>query len=147
MRTGAAPQSLDQGNYIAKNSFIYALLIASLAPGASTTVSFNIDGDSDFFWGKFAAWSLVAADGTVASTVNDTGCTIIVTNTTSGRQYMNSPVPLNSMAGTAQLPFILPMQTYWPAKTTLQVQLANVTDNTTYAPIYLSFIGIKAFAG
>jgi len=132
-------------NYSAKNSFIYGLTITTLAPGASTTGTFNVDGDSDFFWTKLAAWAMVADDGTTNNAIEVPAVTIIVVNTTSGRQYMNQGVPLNSMAGDAGLPFILPMETFWPAKTTIQVQYQNVSDNKTYSDLFLNFIGIKAF--
>lgn len=140
-----AQQMASPDRYTAKNSFIYLQAITTLAPGGSTTSSFNLDGDSDFFWSKLAAWAMVADDGTTNAIIEVPAVTIIITNTTSGRQYMNAGVPLNSIAGDAGLPFILPMDTYWPAKATIQVAYANVSDNKTYSDIFLSFIGIKAF--
>lgn len=145
---GVAPQQQFPGgdSYAAKNSFVYLTSIAAaLAAAGSTSSSFNIDGDSDFFWSKLNVYAQVASDGTTIDTEQLAGVTIVITNTTSGRQYMNTAVPLPLIAGNGKLPFILPMQTFFPAKATITVDYANITDNTTYSQLFLGFVGIKAF--
>lgn len=117
---------------------------SSLGSGGSAAQTFNIAGDSDFFWTKLNAWALVGGTSTVRGSDQLASVTLLVTNTTSGRQYSSSPTPIANVGGTAQLPFILPMVTLWEAKSTIQVQLQNV-GSATYSNIYLSFIGIKAF--
>lgn len=116
-----------------------------IAAAGSATLTFNIAKDSDFFWTKFTAIAYVAADGFTQSTRPLPGVNITLVNATNGRQYMNNPVPLAAMAGDGSLPFILPVATLWEALTTIQITLQNVTDNTTYTNIQLSFLGIKAF--
>lgn len=135
-----------QKSYRAKNYFTYVTSITTLAAGASSSSSFNIDGDSDFFFTKLTTFALVADDGTTYEAQILPAVTVVIENTSSGRQYMNAPVPLGLLAGTALLPFILPMETFWPAKTTISVSYANISDNTTYSDLYLAFHGIKAFA-
>lgn len=134
--------------YAAKNTFFYVTSIAaSLAAAGSTSSSFNIDGDSDFFWTKLNAFAMSADDGTVVDAQELPGVTVIITNQTSGRRYMNSATPLPSISGSGGLPFILPMETYFPAKATITVDYQNITDNKTYTDLYLVFVGIKAFLG
>lgn len=116
-----------------------------LIPGATANLTFNIAKDSDFFWTKFGVAGFLAADGYTQSTQPIPGVNITLVNATNGRQYMNQPVPLANMSGSGQLPFILPVVTLWEALTTIQVTLQNVTDNTTYSNLQLSFLGIKAF--
>ena len=137
----------DGTPYRAKNSFTYVTpdLSASLAPAASTTFSFNIDGDSDFFWTKLTAFANIGNDGTDYSTQELPGVTLLITNNTTGRNYSNNPVALASYAGTAQLPFIVPMMTYWQSKATITIAVANVTDNDTYTRLQLAFHGIKGY--
>lgn len=133
--------------YKAKNSFTYVTpdLSASLAPAASTSFSFNIDGDADFFWTKLTAFANVANDGTSYSLQELPGITALITNNETGRNYSNGAVALPGYAGTAQLPFVLPMMTYWQAKSTLTISVTNVTDDTTYTRLQLQFHGIKAY--
>lgn len=132
--------------YAAKNTYFYVTSIAaSLAAAASTSSSFNIDGDSDFFWTKLNAYAQVASDGTTVSAQQLPGVTIVVTNTTTGRQYMNAATPLAAISGSGGLPFILPMETFFPAKATITVDYANITDGIAYSQLYLVFVGIKAF--
>jgi hypothetical protein len=58
---------------------------------------------------------------------------------------MNAPIPLAALAGSGQLPFILPTPKIFQARGTIAVQLANVTAGDTYSSIYLEFIGTKLF--
>lgn len=135
-------------NYVTKNSFTYMTSIAaSLAPAGSTTSTFNIDGDSDFFWTKLNVHATTGNDATTFDAEVLPEVNIIITNTTSGRQYMNQATPVSSIGGNGRLPFLLPMVTYFPAKATIQISYLNASDNATYTTLYLSFIGIKAFFG
>lgn len=146
MRGLGASADVNDQRYSAKNSFVYQSgIAASLGTSGSTASTFNIDGDSDFFWTKFCAYALVSDDGTTYSAQVLPAVTIIITNTTNGRQYMNAAVPLANIAGTAQLPFILPQVTFFPSKATISIQYQNISDNATYSVLSLSFIGIKAF--
>jgi len=141
-------QGYNAGQYVAKNSFIYGTgFVAALLPASSTSSTFNIDGDSDFYWQKLNVHAVSADDATTYANELLPEVNIVITNTTTGRQYMNAAIPLANIAGTARLPFILPMVTYFPAKSTIKVEYQNVSDNATYSDLYLSFIGIKAFLG
>jgi len=131
--------------YYARTFFTYESdIAASLAAGASVTQSFNIAGDSDFFWTKFAAFALVGGTATTRSADQLPAVLMTLVNTTTGRQYSSNPVPLPNMAGTGPLPFIIPMITLWEKKSTIQITLQN-EGNAAYSNLHLSFHGIKAF--
>lgn len=149
MRLGNA-QVPSLESYLSKNAFVYNVGLnagATLAPAGTTSFSFNVDGDSDFFWTKFAAYAQIANDGATAATEILPAVSVVITNNSNGRQYMNEAVPLPSIAGNGRLPFILPMVTFWAKKTTITIDIVNFTDNQTYTQLELSFIGIKAFPG
>lgn len=140
---GAAPW--NSGRYQFKTFFSYETDIASaLAAAASTTLTFNIAGDSDFFWTKLEVFALVGGAATTRSAEQVPAVTMLLVNTTSGRQYSSLPTPLPSVAGTGQLPFILPQITLWEAKSTISAQLLNI-GNASYSNLMLTFSGIKAF--
>lgn len=141
---GDVPRSSD-GRYLKKDDFTYVTgPAATLNAAASTTSTYNIDGDSDFFWTKACVFALSTDfDGTYF-TQTLPAVDIIITDTTSGRQLMNSQVPITSVAGTGQIPFILPIERFFAAKSTVKIDYFNVGDaNITL--LRLSFIGIKAF--
>ncbi len=135
----------DDSKYQSKVFYCYESdNVANLAAAAAVNLTFNIAGDSDFFWTKFCAFALVGGASTTYSAQQQPAATLLIVNTTTGRQYSSSAVPLPNFAGTAQFPFILPQITLWEKKSTIQLQLTNV-GNSTYSAIYLSFLGIKAF--
>ena len=143
MAQGGSPWNSAQ--YTARTFFTYESdIAAALAAGTGAALTFNIAGDSDFFWTKFAAFALVGGAGTVYSLQELPAVTILITNTTTGRQYSSSAVPLPNMAGTAQFPFILPQITLWQKKSTIQIALQN-EGSLAYSNLHLSFHGIKAF--
>jgi hypothetical protein len=140
----------DPNRYAGKESFIYDCNIlqnggVALAPGATANLAININGDSDFFWTAFACYPQVTSAGQTASSLNVPGVTLQIVNQTSGRYYMNNPIPAPSIIGTGQLPFILPQVTVFEAKATITIQVVNITNNTTYSHLYFDFIGVKAY--
>jgi hypothetical protein len=144
------PQGTSPWNnavYASRNFFVYESDFpadTTLAPGGVLNESFNIAGDSDFFWTKFAIASLEES-GAAAGIEDVPAVSMLLTNTTTGRQYSTSAVALANMAGTGKLPFILPQITMWQRKSTIQIQLQNISADITYSNVFLSFLGIKAF--
>lgn len=138
---------LNGDPYVSSTYFIYeADAPAALNAAEATQYSFNIAGDSDFFWTKFSVFALVGGAATVRSLDQLAAVTLLLTNTKTGRQYMNNPVPLPNIAGNGQFPFILPQVVLWEAFATIQISLAN-EGNADYSNLQLSFIGVKAFTG
>lgn len=147
MNLGALMPDIDDPNaYSGLQYYAYtASLAAALAAGASTTLTFNIDGESDFFWDKAAVYADVGNDGQTQSTQNVPGVLITITDTQSAQPLTNNPTPISSIFGTGPLPFILPIRHIFYSKATVKLQIQNITDNTDYSRLDLSFIGIKAF--
>lgn len=140
---GGAPWAASK--YKFRTFFSYELDIpTALNAASSQTLTFNIAGDSDFFWTKFTAFALVSGEATTRSADQLPACTVLITNTTTGRQYSSNPTPLPNVSGTGALPFILPQVTLWEAKSTVSVILANIGD-AAYSNLMMTFEGIKAF--
>lgn len=130
--------------YRAKDYFIYEVDFASIAANASSTGQINVEADSDFVWQKACYFADVAGAQQQQSTREIPLCSVLITDSGSGRQLMNSAVPLTAMFGTGDLPFILPQPKIFVARSTISVQVANFSAATTYR-IRLSFIGTKQF--
>lgn len=136
---------LDERSYIYKDFFTYELDFSALAPAASATASFTVQADSDFIWQKAAFVADIAAAAQTDSARVLPLVTVLITDSGAGRQLMNSAVPILSLFGTGQIPFILPQQRIFRSQSVVTVQLTSyVAAGTTYN-IRLSFIGMKAF--
>lgn len=150
MAAGNVPQQAQGGQpwmsaqYTARTFFTYETdILVALNAGTTQNLTFNIAGDSDFFWTKFASYALINGAPTAPAAVP--AVTMLLINTTTGRQYSSAPTPLPNISGNGGLPFILPQITLWQAKATIQVQLLN-EGNVNYSNLHLSFHGIKAFS-
>lgn len=148
MQNRDMPDIDDPALYSGQQFFTYvASLPASttLAPAGSTTLTFNIDGQSDFFWDKGMVYVDIANDGVTISALPVPGLLITITDTNSSQPLTNSPVPVSSIFGTGQLPFILPIRHVFFSKATVKLQIQNITDDDTYTRVDIVFGGIKAF--
>lgn len=154
---GAAPMVNNPGlpvgvggdpNIIAEDWYSYSCFVAGIAASGSATTSIQIEADSDFEIVKLEQYTIQDAADTAdqlagGSIVPD--CTVLLIDTGSGRQLMNIALPVFSIFGTAQLPYILPKPKRLFARSTLSVQVANLNTNHGYAYIYLTFSGRKIF--
>lgn len=139
---------------------------------ADTTqnLTFNIQGDSDFFWQKFAAFCTLTNTttpgqgnattrgygapgflGAVADGDILPGITMSLLNATTGRSMSDVPIALPNIDG--YLNFI-DIPWVWPKKSTIQITLNNElllgaippsSEVGSYFSVQLSFMGTKAF--
>lgn len=130
--------------YFAKDFFVYELDFASIAAGGSATASFTIQADSDFLLTKLAYHPTIADAAYNDSTRPIPNASILIQDTGSGRNLMNTAVPLDAIFGTGQLPFILPRQRIFVANSTVNVTINNF-DAANATKLRLSFIGEKGF--
>jgi hypothetical protein len=128
----------------AKEFFVYEIDFSALAASGSSSDSFNIQADSDFVLQKMTYFADIAAAAQTDSSRIVPDCTVLITNTGSGRQLMSQAVPLASIFGTGVLPFILPTPYPFQSRSTVSVTVANFSAGTTYN-IRLSFIGYKLY--
>lgn len=127
-----------------KDFYVYQEDFSGLAAGASQTGNVNIQADSDFVVQKLAYAADIAGAAQTDSGRVIPLVTVLITDTGSGRQLMESSVPIPSLFGTGELPFILPQPKLFLARSTINVTVANYSNATTYN-LRVSFIGYKVF--
>lgn len=125
--------------------FSYALDFSSVTVGAPQTKSFTIQADASFVLQKLAYIADISGAAVTDSTRVIPLVTALITDNSSGRQLSDAGVPVSSIFGRGDLPFILPRALALDARTTVSVQLTNVSAATVYN-IRLAFIGEKRFA-
>jgi len=123
--------------------FIYTVPFLALAPAASPTFQLNFDQQSDFFWVMSAYGADVAAAGQTSATRTYPLIDLLITPTSTA-QFMNAAVPVTSIFGNGENPFILPAKTYITRGTTLTFQATNRDAAQTYN-LRLQLIGYKVF--
>ena len=127
-----------------KDFYIYGVNFLSVAPGASPTVPLAIQADSDFEVHKLTFASDVNGAVQTDATRTIPQCTLIITDTGSGRQLMNQAIDLSTILGDGENPFILSVPRLFRANTSISFVLTNYSAAETYN-VRLSLIGAKIY--
>jgi hypothetical protein len=124
--------------------YVYTANFLALAPDASQIFSIQIQADADFKWIKSTYQADIAEAAFTAATQPVPNVTVQLTDTGTGKQLFQTPVPIATLFGIGQLPFILPIARMFSARSSIQVTVANYDAAVTYG-IQLQFIGMKVW--
>jgi hypothetical protein len=121
--------------------FIYSAIfpVATFIVGANLPVQVPIQADADFLI-RYGIISAFTGAG-VLTPAPQYYC--LLTDTSSGRAFMDNPVPVTSLFGSAQWPFCWPEPKLMFASSNIQVQLVNA--DISAADVWLSFVGFKIY--
>ena len=138
--------SNSRDTIIAKDFFAYQESFTIVNSGQTATGNINIQADSDFQLQKLTYFASISnATQTDSSRVVPL-VTLEITDSGSGRNLFEEAVPIPSIFGTGQEPFILPTPKIFPARSTITLNLTNFSAATDYK-MFLTFIGYKIFRG
>lgn len=137
-------QRLIESGQVIKDPFTYTATFTGLAAGANSTVNVNIQADADFLIQALTFHANVANAGQTESNFTYPLATVLLTDSGSGRQFMDSDVSIPAMFGNGQFPFVLPQAKLMSARSTLVCKVTNYDAAQTYN-IRLNFIGVKLF--
>jgi hypothetical protein len=129
---------------VLEEPFTYIATFTALAVAGNQTVQVPIQADADFKILASAYQANLAGAAITASTYPWPNVTVLLTDTGSGRQMMNGAVPLTSLFGNGQEPFIWPAPKIMSARSNLQVQIFSQEAAVTPI-IILSFFGVKMY--
>ena len=130
---------------IIKDHYIYKAIVSSLAAAASTTVTIQLEADADFVLVKTSYFADLAGTAQTDSTRIIPLVHVQIQDSSSGRNLQNLPIPLDSMAGRGELPFVFPIPRIFKANSSIKFTFDNFSAATTYTNIELSLIGFKVF--
>lgn len=127
--------------------FIYSnVALTSLAPGTSASVTIPIEADSMFTVVKSSYVADILGAAQTDSTRVIPLISVAITDSGSGRQLQNTPVPISSLAGHEGLPMVWPVPREFLASSTITMTFTNNSTGVTYNNVVLSLIGFKSFA-
>ncbi|MES9859177.1 MAG: hypothetical protein ABW166_21705 [Sedimenticola sp.] len=138
------PQNQIAASRVIKDFYVYQEDFLALASGGSATGSINIQADSDFVVQKLNYFADIAVAAQTDSSRIIPLVTVQITDSGSGRNLMEAPLPIPSMFGTGELPFILPQPKLFLARSTITLSVTNFSASTTYN-LRLSLLGYKVF--
>lgn len=133
---------------VIEDFYVYTANFGAIAGSATATVNINVESDSSFVAQKltFSANSATygVADDKNQTNITRPAMTISITDTGSGRQLMNTPMPVHAVCGSGDLPHILSTPKEFRANSTIQVSLTDF-GNVGYSNVFVSLIGKKLF--
>ena len=90
-----------RGNVVAKDFYTYPSTVIGIAGGTTANDAINIQADSDFILYKLSAFAIEnpVVGGQTTSTRVLPLVTVQITDTGSGRQIFESPVPIPAIFG------------------------------------------------
>lgn len=125
-----------------RDFFVYEVDFSLLSNGGVANGSFTVQADSNFLWQYGAIYCDGNSDITTAMTIPMVSA--VIKDSSSGRDLMSGAVPLSSIFGNGQLPFLLPTPRFFRAQTQVTISLSNFASSADYN-LRLSFIGTKFF--
>lgn len=130
-----------------RDFFVYEVDFSAVNyTGTSQTVqgSFTVQADSNFLWQYATHMSDLAQAAQTSGALVEPLVSATITDSSSGRNLMSAAVPVPSIFGNGQLPFILPTPRFFRAQTTVTISLTNYSAANNYQ-IKLQFIGTKFY--
>lgn len=127
----------------ARDFFVYSLEVTVTANSPGTG-AIQIQADSYFELQKLSFFADVAGASETQSSRVLPLCTLQITDTGSGRQVFNTPVPIPAIMGDGQIPFILPTVKAFAPNSSVQLSFANYSSADDYH-MYIALIGSKVF--
>lgn len=146
----AALTDLLEASQIIKQPFTYNAVFASagaanaLAAGATGQTTVNISADAPFMIVNQTYDANNANGARTSGTYVVPNATVLLTDTGSSRQMMDVAVPVPSIFGNGQFPYILPVPKLMQANSQLQVVVTN-NDAAQGMNLRLSFNGFKLY--
>lgn len=128
-----------------KDFYTYSVTTIGLAAAASASGALQIEADSNFWLQKLTFNAVISAVGTVGTVVASPNVTVLLTDTGSGRQLMSAAIPIPSLFGTGQLPFILPNPRVFKRNSSIAVSFTSY-EAANSLTVRLALIGYKEYS-
>ena len=139
-----SPENVDSKR---RDFYVYEAQTTAGTPipfGGTDEDVINIEADSVFILEKLSFQADIAGAAFTDSTRVIPNVSVQLTDTGSGRQLMQNPIPIPSIFGWGELPFVLDHPRKFERNSTIQVAFANFDAAVAYN-VRLAFIGYKIY--
>ena len=125
--------------------FFIIFTIGNLAAGATYNTSQTVPQDSRFEWMRSTWFGNLHGGTPPFSDSIQLNVNIFITDSGSGRQLMNAPIPIPMLSGIGKLPFINPTSRIFNATSTIQISGANFDATSQFDNIFFLMLGRKIY--
>lgn len=116
---------------------------AALAGGANTQSSIQVDNGTDFYWIATSYLIDETAGALTESSFILPLLTVLINDTGTSRNLMNSALPLPCIAGDGKRPYRLVRPRLFRANSVINFTWTNYSTNVTYTDVYLTMHGYR----
>lgn len=128
-----------------RDFYAYTQRATALAAAGTTSLIYQIEADSYFYWNAIT-YQIDEAGADVTYSNNPLGLiTVVFFDSASGRQLMANPTPLSCIAGDGRHPFRLAKPRRVAPTSQITATLVNYSAATTYS-VSLTLSGFKVYA-
>lgn len=135
---------LERQTRIVRFPYTYNAKVTAIATAATSTVNVQIDAAAPFLIVNQTFEADLAGVAQTSGALIFPNVTVLLTDTASNRQMMDVAVPITSIFGNGQFPYILPEPKLMPANSVLSVAFTSFEAAAT-PTIRLSFNGYKLY--
>ena len=128
---------------IKKEYFTYQA-VGPVGAGGAQTFPINFEANASFVWLKTTLVASRDAELT-ENTKLVPAATVFIRDTGSGSNLMQEPIDINSLAGDAELPYMLPVGYEVKPNSTLTFDIENLDPAATYNRLGLVLHGFKVY--
>ena len=116
----------------------------TIAAGNPATNAIQVEADSNFYMNALSYQADIDGAALEEATNVIPLVTILITDSGSGRNLMNGPVPIPAIFGDGKRPYRFVHPRVFKRNTSIQIALLNYSDDTDYN-LRLTFHGFKVF--
>ena len=118
-------------------------IAAALAAAGVTSTQIQIDAGTDFYW-IGSSYQADTAGGNLTESTNILPLiTVLINDTGSSRNLMNSALPITNIAGDGKRPYRLVRPRLFRANSVINFTWTNYSSSTTYNDIYFTMHGYR----
>ena len=141
-RSNMLPPNIFDPRTDGSDYYWYVTNVAALAAGAGTS-TIQIDAGTDFYWLATSYQADIAGAALTESGNIIPLVTVLINDTGTSRNLMNSAVPISVLAGDGKRPYRLVRPRLFRANSIINFTYNNYAAATTYANLYLTFHGYR----
>jgi hypothetical protein len=118
---------------------------ANLAPGATASPWFIIERDVDFYLSEPRAFAIDTAGNVYSGT--EIQATVQLYDSGTVRELFSAALPVGDVFGIAEVSPVMVLPRLFRSMSTLTFTVTNISSATTFAHLWLTFVGYRVYLG
>jgi hypothetical protein len=142
-RNNMLPPNIFDPRTDGSDYYWYGTNVQGLIPAATANSQIQVDAGTDFYWIATTIQSDIAEGPLEESTDIIPLVTVLINDTGTSRNLMNTAIPLGSLCGDGKRPYRLVRPRLFRANSIIGFTFVNYSAGTTYGNLYLTLHGYR----